>query len=243
MAPVSPVADYLCELADALAYDPALSRRVRQEVEDHLREAAIAENAESTIAAESQAIMKFGAPREIAVQYRALSLHMRMRKTGLVVLSAILVAFGAMESRVVLYRLTEWSVGGQLKAISDTILPFDRFAFLSAIVIGLAAAIYILSRPTPAIHRPPCRTQIRWGQLLMAIAIGATALAAACEAILTSWRLATAHWTAVSAFPVASIVLEVSIAFAAIFYIRDTIRRSSAILGNKDGASDSFRPH
>src|SRR5579859_5549191 len=106
----SPVADYLHELGRELAFDPALSRRVRQEVEDHLQEAVTADP-EPTINAEKRAIVRFGAPQKIAEQYRIVWLYRRMKRTGLFALCAVLVAFGTMESRVVWYGRTRWNIG------------------------------------------------------------------------------------------------------------------------------------
>ena len=235
----SPVADYLAELGRDLAFDPALSRRVRQEVEDHLREAAIAEPTESTIDAENRAIMRFGAPQKIADQYRAVSLHMRMKKTGVLVLCAILVAFGAMESRVVWYGLTRWDIGAHLKSVGETIVPIDRYAFLLAIILGIAGSIYIASRPLPVAYGPASRSQILYAQFLIAGAAAATAVAVTCEAILTSWRLAEAHWTANSLLPMGSLIIEIGIVFAALVYIRNTVRRASAIMRHQSSASGS----
>lgn len=226
----SPVADYLEDLARDLAFDPALSRRVRQEIEDHLRQATMAEAAGSAIDAENRAIMKFGAPQEIAKQYRALSLHMRMKKTGILVLCATLAAFGAMESRAVWYGLMRWDIGAHLKTISETIIPIDRCAFALAIAFGVAGWVYIISRPIPVACGQASRSHIRFGQFLIAAAAGATAIAVTCEMIVTGWRLVEAHWTTNSLLPVISIFLEIGIVSAAFLYIRNTVRRAAAIM-------------
>jgi len=234
----SPVADYLDKLGRDLAFDPGLSRRVRREVEDHLREAAIAEDTDSTIDAENRAIMRFGAPQKIAEQYRAISLHTRLKKTGLLVLCAILFVFGAMESRVVWYGLTRWEVGAHLKNVGETIVPIDHSAFLLAIILGIVGSI-IAHRPIPVAYEPASRSRIRYGQFLIAAAGGATAVAVTCEAILTSWRLVEARWTTSSILPLSSIVIEIGIILAAVVYILNTIRRASAILRHETGGSGS----
>ena len=117
MSQPSPVADYLHELGRELAFDPALSRRVRQEMEDHLQEAATAEPTEPTINAEKRAIMRFGTPQKIAEQYRIVWLYRRMKRTGLFALCAVLVAFGTMAGRVVWYGRTQWNIGPNLKSV------------------------------------------------------------------------------------------------------------------------------
>ena len=50
------ISDYLESLVGALSFDRSLSRRVRQEVEDHLREAVAADPVRDGIEAERRAI-------------------------------------------------------------------------------------------------------------------------------------------------------------------------------------------
>jgi hypothetical protein len=230
----SPVADYLDELGRELAFDPALSRRVQQEVEDHLREAATAEPTEPTIDAEKRAIMSFGAPQKMAEQYRAAWLRMRMKRTGFLVLCAVLVAFGTMQSRVVWYGLTHWGTDANLKSVGTIIVPVDRYAFLVAIILGIIGST-IVSLPSALSYGPPSRSQMH-GQLLIAAAAAATALAVTCEAILTSWRLLETHWTANSLLPIGSLIIEIGIVFTAIVYVRNTVRRTSAIIRHQPRA-------
>lgn len=234
----STIADYLDELGRELAFDPVLSRRVRQEVEDHLREAAAAEPTESTTDAVERAVISFGAPQKIAEQYRAVSLHTRMKRTSLLVLCAVLVAFGTMESRVVWYGLTRWNTGATLKSVGRIVIPIDRYAFLVAIVLGIVGSI-IVNRPYPLPYGPPSRGQMRHGRLLIVAAAAATALAVTCEALLTSWRVVETRWTANSVLPVGSLIIEIGIVFAVVVYIRDTVRRASAIIRHQAGVPDS----
>lgn len=226
----SPIADYLDDLARDLAFDPALSRRVRREIEDHLRQATMAEAAESAIDAENRAIMKFGAPQEIARQYRALSLHMRLKRTGILVLCATLAAFWAMETRVVWYALTRWDISAHLKTIGETIIPIDRCAFALAFAFGIAGWVYIVSRPIPVACGQASRSQIRRGHFLIAAAAGGTAIAVTCEMIVTGWRLVEVHWTINSLLPVISIFLEIGVVLAALIYIRNTVHRAAAMI-------------
>lgn len=234
----SPVANYLRELVRELAFDPALSRRVRQEVEDHLQEAATAEPTEPTTNAEKRAIMRFGAPQKIAEQYRVVWLYRRMKRTGLFVLCAVLVAFATMAGRVVWYGRTQWNVGPDLKNAGTIIIPIDRCAFLTAIILGIVGSI-IVSRASLLSYGPASRSQLRRGQQLIAVAAVATAVAVACEAILTSWRLVESHWTANSLLPLSSLVIEIGIVVASLVYIHNTVRWASAIMRHQAGASGS----
>jgi len=83
------------------------------------------------------------------------------------------------------------------------------------------------------------RSQMRRGQQLIAGAATATAVAVTCEAILTSWRLAASQWTANSLLPLGSLVIEIGIVFASLVYIRNTIRRASAIMRHQAGTAGS----
>jgi hypothetical protein len=62
------ISDYLDSLAGALRFNRSLSGRVRQEVEDHLREAVAADPTRSGGEAERRAIARFGDPRILAAQ-------------------------------------------------------------------------------------------------------------------------------------------------------------------------------
>ena len=75
MSRPSAITAYLDELARELAFDPGLSRRVRHEVHDHLCESVDAEPGEAADGAEERAVARFGHPREIAAQYRALAIR------------------------------------------------------------------------------------------------------------------------------------------------------------------------
>ena len=65
-----PVTDYLAVLARELGFDPALSRRVRCEVEDHLWQAAEVRGGRS-VENQLQVILGFGEARELARGYVA----------------------------------------------------------------------------------------------------------------------------------------------------------------------------
>jgi hypothetical protein len=229
MPPPSPVADYLDALSRELAFDPALSRRVRHEVEDHLREAVMAEPADRAFDAECRVVSRFGAAGDIAAQYRAVSLYMRMRKTGTLVLCAVAAVFAAMESRVAWYDLTQWRVSEGLKAAGAIVVPIDRYAFLFAIGCAILGWLYVARQPMPANFPSAGRDRLRRGQILAGpILAGTTALALAlavtCEAFLTGWRLLEAQWSVNAVFPVASMVIEVGAVVAIAAHIRNTVR-------------------
>ena len=106
------VADYLDTLTRELSFDPALARRVRQEVEDHLHEDAAGD---ASVEAQQRAVRNFGDAREIASQYAALSLLRQTRRTGAVVVLAVAAIYLTMKSRLAWYGLMQWMLSADLQ--------------------------------------------------------------------------------------------------------------------------------
>jgi hypothetical protein len=92
------IAEYLDTIERALAHDRSLARRVRQEIEDHLWEAVAANSEDGQIAAQRRAAANFGDPRSIAVQFAAISLGRRTRRTGVVLIFVAASIFLAMKA-------------------------------------------------------------------------------------------------------------------------------------------------
>jgi hypothetical protein len=97
-----PVTDYLAVLARELGFDPALSRRVRGEVEDHLWQAADVRGGRS-VENQLQAILSFGEPRELARGYLTASLLAQIRRAGTAMIFAAAAIYLAMKARVAWY--------------------------------------------------------------------------------------------------------------------------------------------
>ena len=68
------ISEYVELLTRELSFDRSLSRGVRQEVEDHLREAVAADPSGQGPDAERRAIANFGDPRVIVSEFATLSL-------------------------------------------------------------------------------------------------------------------------------------------------------------------------
>src|SRR5262249_41612692 len=126
------ISSYAESPAARLRFDPALSARVRQEVEDHLHE--IAESG-----GEQQAIARFGDPRVIAAQFAAESVSAQLRRLGGLLLLVLGAAFLAMKLRLEWYDFTEWGVCERTAALGGLLAELDRSAFLLAAAAGLAA--------------------------------------------------------------------------------------------------------
>ena len=83
------ISDYLDTLSGALSFDRSLSGRVRQEVEDHLREAIAADSRGDGPEAERRAIANFGDPHVIAAQFAVVSLAKQTRRVGAAIILII----------------------------------------------------------------------------------------------------------------------------------------------------------
>lgn len=120
---------YLASLRRDLDFDPALARRLAEEVEAHLWEAAEADPAWPSAEAERRAVERFGLAREVAVQFAADAVTQQSRRTWLAVIAAVIVTFVAMRLRVM------WLSDIEIAAAS--LAPFiDRYAFLAAIAVA-----------------------------------------------------------------------------------------------------------
>ena len=127
------ISDYLDSLVGALSFDRPLSGRVRQEVEDHLREAVAADPAGDGPEAERRAIANFGDPRVIAAEFAMVSLAKQTRRVGAAIILVIAGVFIAMKARVAWYAVTQC-------AISLTAWPCYRLKSLAWKGLGMGRA-------------------------------------------------------------------------------------------------------
>jgi HAAS len=141
------ISDYVDSLAGALSFNQSLSRRVRQEVEDHLRESVAADPAGSGAEAERRAIARFGDPRLLAAQFALVSLVKQARSLAAAIILIVAVVFIAMKARVAWYALTQWSMADDARALSAIVLSIDRYAFWLSVLFAIAGFVYFASRP------------------------------------------------------------------------------------------------
>ena len=149
MGPSEPVTDYLAVLARELDFDPAFSRRVCCEVEDHLWHAAEARGGPS-VENQRQAILGFGGARELARGYVAASMLAQIRwARGAMILAATAI-YLAMKARVAWYGWMRWGATSDYMAVSAFALPIDRYATMLAIIGALIGCAYIATRRAPS---------------------------------------------------------------------------------------------
>ena len=104
------ISDYLDSLVGALSFDRSLSGRVRQEVEDHLREAVAADPMGDEIEAQRRAIANFGDPHVIAGQFAVVSLAQQTRRVGVAIILVVAGVFIAMKARVAWYAMMQCAI-------------------------------------------------------------------------------------------------------------------------------------
>ncbi len=131
-----PIATYLDELDDVLAFDPGLSRRVRDEIESHL-----CDTAEQV--GEADAVRRFGRPADIARAYAEAALPDRLRRSC--VAAALLGG-----ATLLLMRLR--TVILDLPGGADPLTWFDRGGLLAALAC-IGAAWWTASRRRIALVR------------------------------------------------------------------------------------------
>jgi hypothetical protein len=121
---------YVAALRREFDFDPALARRLADEVEAHLWDAAEADPAWPSPEAERRAVDRFGFAREIAGQFAVDAVNRQARRTWIALLATVVMTFIAMRLRVI------WldDIGGSLSVLAPLV---DRYAFIAA--LGVAA--------------------------------------------------------------------------------------------------------
>jgi hypothetical protein len=224
----SAVADYLDLLGRELGYDPALSRRVRLEVEDHLWEAASNEGSDAP-EAQRKAIERFGDPRDIARQYAALSIFSQIRRVAVIVVLALLGIFLSMRGRGAWYSLMQSGLNDQTQFIGAIGLSVTRYAFLLALAIGLVGCAYIASRRAPMrLHRAYCE-QIRRSAMFCMLAGYALLASVAADVVLTTLHLVGMKSSLAALIPILSAGVEIALLGLLFLNIRVTIRRTDLV--------------
>ena len=219
---------YLDELADTLHFDRALSRGVVREVEDHLREAVAADPARDRLEAERRAIESFGEPRLLAAQFAVVSLARRTRRVSIAVVLAIVAVLAAMKARVAWYSALQWTMSEDARPLAATVLAIDRLAFWLAVVIGIAALLYIGRQRIPGAFDPVYRSQLRRARLLCTCAAASLAVSVVSDGVLTALQLGM-ELRAEAAVPLLSMAVEIGCAGVVAGLILDAGRRAESI--------------
>jgi hypothetical protein len=219
-------ADLISAYAEALArevsLDRALSRRLREEVEDHLREALAATQESDTDDAARRVIDKFGDARLIAADFAPLVQTRRIARLALALIVAVAIAFIAMKARLASYPAAGRS--GEYSALAGLIISIDRYAFWAAAGVGIIAWAYIDRIARNAVHANGRRL---WQSILLCIgASAALVLSIACDALLTGLRVFAGNSSGEILIPLATILAEIGCAAFIGCRIAQVLRRS-----------------
>jgi hypothetical protein len=222
----SPIAEYGAALSRELAFDRPLSRRVREEVEDHLWEAAASEPDQDPLMAQLRAVARFGDPRAIAAQYAASSLYRQTKAVGVAAVLVIAGVYLTMKGRHAWYEMVHWGMGDQLRALLETGMPVIRYTFMAALMLGIVGWVYSVSRKTPPILDLAHRRQLRVSQLLLSAATGAIVLSVIFDIGVTTVRLAEVTFSAQALVPLGLVVVEIVFTVALVVQLLGTVRRT-----------------
>jgi hypothetical protein len=204
------IPDYLDALARALAFDPALSRRVRWEVEEHLLDAMAADPARDRREAERRAVARFGEPHAIAAEFARISAARQARSLAAAIVVMVFVVFIAMKARVAWYAATQWAMAEDMRPAGEIVLRIDRYAFWTAVILGIAGFAYMVGRRVPLALRRAHDRQLRRFALLGTIATAALVVSVVSDGFLTAFQLRDALWCAEALVPILSMALEVA---------------------------------
>ena len=228
------IAAYLSELADALRFDPPLARAVVREVNDHLREAVAAEPVDDRQEAERRAVAKFGAAREIAAQFAAISLARRTRHVATAIVLAIVTVMVMMKARVAWYAIMQWTMSDDAREIAAAVLMIDRYAFWFSAIIGIGALIQIGRYRTPVYLDADYLKRLYRLLVFFATATASLIVSVTSDIVLTMLQTGMS-WNRDSILPIISLSLEIAcvVAIALLTFASrarvartETIRRS-----------------
>jgi hypothetical protein len=222
------IPDYLERLARELDFDRSLSRRVRQEVEDHLWEAVAADATGNTLQAQQRAVARFGDARVIAAQFAVVALAKYSKRAGVAAVLVIAAVFMAMKARIAWYAAMQWAISDDMKAVGGLVVEIDRYAFWLAIIVGLGGWAYIRSRGIPAAFHPAYRRQLRRFFLLCTTAAAALVVSVISDGVLTALQLQRAEVAAEFLLPIVSMAIEIACVGILVFHLRGIALRAAS---------------
>ena len=223
------ISAYLESLTDALGFDRALASSVRQEVEDHLYEAAATDSLGDRHDAERRAVATFGDPYAIAAQFAVVSLAKQSRRVAAAVILVIASTLVTMKARVAWYAATQWAMNEEMKALAGTVGVVDRYSFWLSVLVGIGSWAYVGARPIPSDFDPSYRKQLRVFLLLCAAATGALVVSVISDGVLTALQLRGTEWSMGFSIPIVSMAIEIACIGILVLQIRSIVRRTAFV--------------
>jgi hypothetical protein len=220
------IAAYAELLASKLDFNPSLSRRVRQEVQDHLWEAAAAGPSCNGREAVQRAIANFGDPHVIAAQFATTWLARQTWKVGVTVILVIGGVFVAMKARITWYAAAHWGLSDDVRAVAKSVGLIDACAFWLSVIVGIVGCTYVVVRRVPptALCAAHC-DRLRHLLFLSAVSAAALSVSVIGDGVLTALRLVGREVSADVLIPISSMVMEIVCAGILIFSVRRIVVR------------------
>lgn len=213
-------------LAGKLEFSRSLARRVRQEVQDHLWEAAAASPSRNEREAVQRAIANFGDPHVIAAQFATAWLARQSWKVGVTVILVISSVFVAMKTRVTWYAAAQWGLNDDVRVVAKSVSLIDAYAFWLSVIVGIVGCTYLVVRrvPTAALCAAHC-SRLRHLLFLSAVSAAALSISVIGDGVLTGLRLVGREFSADFLIPISSMVIEIVCAGILIFSVRNIVVR------------------
>src|SRR5262249_45946310 len=220
------IAAYAELLAGKLDFNPSLSRRIRQEVQDHLWEAAAVGPSGNRREAVQRAIASFGDPHVIAAQFATAWLARQTWKVGGTVILVISGVFVAMKARVTWYAAAQWGLSDDVRAVAKSVGLIDACAFWLSVIVGIAACTYlVVRRAPPAALYAAHSSRLRHLLFLSAVSAAALSVSVIGDGVLTALRLVGREVCADFLIPISLMFIEIVSAGILISSVRNIVVR------------------
>jgi uncharacterized membrane protein len=231
------ISAYLDTLQVALRFDRSLARRVRQEFEDHLREAVAADPSEDRGQAEQRAIADCGDPRVIATEFAVISLARRTKRLAAATVLVLVGMFLLMRGLMAWYAAIQWAISDDMKPLAITIGIVTRYTFWTATLIGAAAWAYGSRYRSPSDYTyTKYSRHLNRFRMLSSIATAALLVCVLSGAALTMIRLTSTNPSIAFFIPVLSVALELLAAGTLVILIRGLTRQAELTAGLQKGS-------
>jgi hypothetical protein len=213
-------------LAGKLSFSPSLSRRVRQEVQDHLSEAAAAGPPGNECKAVQRAVATFGDPHAIAAQFATAWLARQTWRIGVAAILVIGSVLIAMKARIAWYAVAQWGLSDEVRAVAKAVGLIDACAFWLSVMLGIAGCAYLGLRRVPpsALCAAHC-SKLRHVLFLSAASGAALSVSVIGDGVLTALRLVGREFSADFLIPITSMAIEIACASILIFSVRTIFLR------------------
>jgi hypothetical protein len=201
------ISAYVANIADKLDFDPSLSRRVRQEVEDHLWEKMSASSPTDGFTMAQEVIARFGDAQTLAAEFATVWLAEQARKLSAASVLLLLGLLVMMKARLAWYGLGQWTLADEVRAVGLTVGLVDAYAFWLAVGFAAAGWGLMFSHRVAASCKAQCR-RIRCVVYLTSVSTFALMVSGACDVALTVFRLVGRDFSAQALIPIASVAAE-----------------------------------